>query len=1237
MKRLTIIALIVLLIAGLFVACDQDKIVDDEFNKAIDITSETRSLEVGNTYRTVADTTIADRVTVEGEGSVTIILKEGTTLTAEKGINVTENQELHIEGTGKLVATGEGKSAGIGGGEGEDKDGGTIVIWGGEITANGGSEGGAGIGGGKEGKGGTTIILKQEGKATPVVNTKGGTSESDGIGDGEGATGDKEEIEIDGVGLESSDDELTWYDFDEEPHYRKQYMRTFEGVTISFNANGGTGDMPDQIAHVNKDKKLNANAFTKWEMNFVGWNTKADGTGTTYGNKGTINTDKGVTLFAQWADAIPIDETTTTLEGGNKYTITEDVDNYNRLTITDDGDKTVTIYLPAGTKLTLRKGINVEQGKTLIIEGAGTLDATGDTNCAGIGGDDLTLTRDCGTIIIKGGTVQATGSTYAAGIGGGGGGAGGTVSILGGTVIATGSSTGSTPGIGNGFGASNKGTLTLGTGMSLTGDDTTGDTYITGPVDEDTLYEGERFKIMKTIPSVTVTFDKNDPAVSGEMTPQMIMYNVEQNLNENKYTHPTLNFTGWNTKSDGTGTTIADKGKIKITEDTTLYAQWESAPEVNYITETTTSITSGLTWTIKENVTNTNRIYIDGEDETTILLPAGLKLEAKKGICVLGGQTLIIDGENTGELVIDSVGSGNAGIGGDGDDSVGTITINGGDITVTGGENGAGIGGGYFENGGAINIAGGNITVAGGENGAGIGGGEMGTGGTINITGGNIAATGGSKGAGIGGGDDGDSGTITISGTIATTIITATGGNDGTGIGSGGGSYGGNGEVITINGGKVIAEGGEGAAGIGGGTWSVTPTCGIITINGGIITATGGSHSAGIGCSHSSSLPGGTITINGGSVNAVGGPGDEDLPAKGKGIGGNSHWPGAATIEKGTGITLEKSSDGSSWTASDGSESQRDVYMRASKIETITAATTSLKADTTYTFDADVTNDNRITISGSVTITLPAGKILTLSKGITVAEGQTLTITGDSTGKLYATGSGGNAAIGGESGGTAGTIIINGGDITATGGSSDEGNTLAGAGIGGGDGGSGGTIIISGANTKVTAVGGASYNISEGKSSAGAGIGGGDQAAGGTVNISGGVISATGGSKYSSAGAGIGSGDNGCPSSSVPAVTVTISGGTIVATGGANGGAGIGGGNNSFGGHVTISGGQVETNGGDGSGDTRAMGIGSGKGKSTEGVLSITGLTLYGDNDINPPTSNRGTTTSTRYRYMDVK
>ena len=47
---------------------------------------------------------------------------------------------------------------------------------------------------------------------------------------------------------------------------------------------------------------LNANAFTRDEYTFAGWNTKADGTGTSYADKASITLTGSITLYAQWEE-----------------------------------------------------------------------------------------------------------------------------------------------------------------------------------------------------------------------------------------------------------------------------------------------------------------------------------------------------------------------------------------------------------------------------------------------------------------------------------------------------------------------------------------------------------------------------------------------------------------------------------------------------------------------------------------------------------------------------------------------------------------------------------------------------------------------------------------------------------------------------------------------------------------------------------------------------------------------
>lgn len=155
----------------------------------------------------------------------------------------------------------------------------------------------------------------------------------------------------------------------------------------------------------------------------------------------------------------------------------------------------------------------------------------------------------------------------------------------------------------------------------------------------------------------------------------------------------------------------------------------------------------------------------------------------------------------------------------------------------------------------------------------------------------------------------------------------------------------------------------------------------------------------------------------------------------------------------------------------------------------------------------------------------------TYRAGLDIAVKASAVINGD--GILYAE-SELEAGIGGGSGKSNGTLIINSGTIYATGGT--DGYS---AGIGGGSSGKGGTITINGGT--VVAVGGLYA----------AGIGGGFLCSGGTVTINGGTVTAIGGNE--GAGIGGGSGGNGG--------TVVINGGSVKAIAG-TGADDIGNGNN---------------------------------------------------------------------------
>ena len=85
--------------------------------------------------------------------------------------------------------------------------------------------------------------------------------------------------------------------------------------TVQFNANGGIGSMANQAFTYDAAQNLSTNTFTRTGYTFAGWNTNADGTGTSYTNSQSVRNltavNNGiVTLYAKWT--------------ANTYTVTLD-------------------------------------------------------------------------------------------------------------------------------------------------------------------------------------------------------------------------------------------------------------------------------------------------------------------------------------------------------------------------------------------------------------------------------------------------------------------------------------------------------------------------------------------------------------------------------------------------------------------------------------------------------------------------------------------------------------------------------------------------------------------------------------------------------------------------------------------------------------------------------------------------------------------------------------------------
>ena len=81
--------------------------------------------------------------------------------------------------------------------------------------------------------------------------------------------------------------------------------KTANTYTVTYNANTGTGKMESQKYVYGQEQQLTANAYTKTGYAFKNWNTKEDGTGTTYENSQKVSNlvkenNGELTLYAIW-------------------------------------------------------------------------------------------------------------------------------------------------------------------------------------------------------------------------------------------------------------------------------------------------------------------------------------------------------------------------------------------------------------------------------------------------------------------------------------------------------------------------------------------------------------------------------------------------------------------------------------------------------------------------------------------------------------------------------------------------------------------------------------------------------------------------------------------------------------------------------------------------------------------------------------------------------------------------
>lgn len=286
-----------------------------------------------------------------------------------------------------------------------------------------------------------------------------------------------------------------------------------EEITITFDANGGEGSMEPQTVESGTTVKLNANTFTYEHKKFEAWNTDPEGNGTAYTDGASVSFTEDTTLYAIW-----VPET---------FTVTWK---------NDDGSVLKTETLPYGTRPsysgeTPTKAADAQYTYTFSGWSPEISDVTGNvtytaTYSSNIRSYTITWQNEDGTVIdtteveydqmpSHDAPVKAGGEHYS-------------------YIFA-----GWTPAL-----------------AKVTEDATYKASF---------TYSGEQH---------TVTFNANGG--EGSMAAQTFEYGVDKTLTANSFNRANFKFTGWNTAEDGSGAYYADEGEIiNLTEDLTLYAQWQ--------------------------------------------------------------------------------------------------------------------------------------------------------------------------------------------------------------------------------------------------------------------------------------------------------------------------------------------------------------------------------------------------------------------------------------------------------------------------------------------------------------------------------------------------------------------------------------------------------------------------------------------------------------------------------------
>ena len=460
--------------------------------------------------------------------------------------------------------------------------------------------------------------------------------------------------------------------------------------TVTYNGNGSTGGavpVDGSSPYVTGSSVTvlgNIGSLTRTGYTFAGWNTAADGSGTSYSSGNTFNIAGNTTLYAKWTGTV-----TYNANGSTGGTVPTDATGYlPGATVTaaaNSGSLAKTGYtfsgwntLADGTGTTYAAGSGtfaMTGNVTLYAKWTASVTYSGNGNTGGAAPTDATAYLGVATVTVLGntGTLVRTGYTFAGWntLANGTGtsyAAADTFSITTNTTLyakwtatvtynGNGNTGGAAPNDGSSPYVSGATATVLGNTGTLTRTGYTFDGWNSAANGSGTDYSpGANFAIAGNLTLYakwigTVTYNANG-STGGTVPTDATVYlpgaTVTAAANSGSLAKTGYTFSGWNTLADGTGTTYAaGSGTFAMAGNITLYARWTAT--VTYDGNSSTSGTaptdataylSGATVTVLGNTGTLVRTGYTFSGWNTLANGTGMNYAAGDTFGISGNTTL---------------------------------------------------------------------------------------------------------------------------------------------------------------------------------------------------------------------------------------------------------------------------------------------------------------------------------------------------------------------------------------------------------------------------------------------------------------------------------------------------------------------------------------------------------------------------------------------------------------------